>query len=152
VTRDQAIRFVRRRGVVLESARGEDSSLAEHIAGGPISGSWWSHAKGPEIFKVAQMLRASRAVLVCGLAGGRITYIHRRLWPHFVRTAHRFPPKALDQIVEIHTLSGRHQRKDVPFPEWVPESVLRGAQTVSESRAIREIDRWITRYGRSTGG
>jgi hypothetical protein len=152
VTRDQAIRFVRCRGVVLESARGEDSSLAEYIAGGPISGNWWSHAKGREIFRITRMLRESRAVLVCGLAGGRITYIHRRLWPHFVRAAHRFPPKALDQIVEVHTQSGRHQREDVPFPEWVPESVLRSVRTLSESRAIREIDRWITRYGRSTGG
>lgn len=150
VTRDQAIRFVRRRGVVLESARGEGSSLAEHIAGGPISGGWWSHAKGPEIFKVTRMLRSSRAVLICGLAGARITYIHRRLWPHFVRAAHRFRPNALDRIVEVHTPSGRHQRTDVPFPDWVPESVLHAAQAVSEPQALREIDRWIIRYGRRT--
>jgi hypothetical protein len=152
MTRDQTMSFIRRRGLVLESARGEGPSLAEHIAGSPISGSWWSHTKGHEIFEITQIVRASRAVLVCGLAGGRITYIHRRLWPHFVRLARRFPPKALDKIMEVHTASGRHQRKDVPFPEWVPEKVLRAAQAMPESRAIREIDRWINRYGRASGG
>jgi hypothetical protein len=147
VTRDQAIAFVRRTGVVLESARGEEPTLAARIVGGPIRGSWWSHARGHEIFELTQEVRASKAVLVCSLAGGRITYVHRRLWPYFVRVAHRLPTSALDRIVEVHLPGGRHKRCDEPFPGWVPEPVLRMASSLTEAQALEKIGQWLDRYG-----
>jgi hypothetical protein len=36
----EAIAFVKRHGIVLESARGPVPSLAEAVAGEPIRGSW----------------------------------------------------------------------------------------------------------------
>ena len=42
-----ALAFVERHGIVLESARhAAIPSLAEAIAGEPIRGSWWAHPKG----------------------------------------------------------------------------------------------------------
>lgn len=143
----QAIDFIRRHGVVLESAKGPEPSLAEHIAGQAISGSWWGHPKSKLIFRLTRQIRDSGDVLVCTLAGGKITYIHRRLWPDFVRLARKFPIHALDKVQELHLPSGRHQRRDIPFPQWVPDAVLHEAKSLSAEDASHEIKVWLDRYG-----
>src|SRR2546426_5078435 len=71
--------FVRRNGIVLEGGRGPVPKLAEAVAGGPIRGSWWGHAKGKQIFWLTRAVRDSADVLVCRLVGGKITYVHRRV-------------------------------------------------------------------------
>ncbi len=139
--------FIRSHGVVLESANGAEPSLAARIAGAPIRGNWWSHPKNHEIFKLTQGARASKAVLVCTLADGKITYVHRRLWPYFVRVVHRFPVHTLDKVQEVHLASGRHERQDIPFPDWVPQSVLNAAKGISSEEAALKLQNWLQRYG-----
>lgn len=78
---------------------------------------------------------------------GKITYVHRRLWPAFVRMAEKIPPQALDKSVQVHVPSGRHERRDVPFPEWVPDSLLRAADKLPAKDATAEIRVWLDRYG-----
>ncbi len=90
--------FIRYHGVVLQSAKGFEPSLAVHIVGEPIHGSWWSHPMSDESFALIQNVHASKAAVVCTLARGKITYIHRRLWPAFVRMAERFLGHALDKV------------------------------------------------------
>ena len=51
-----------------------------------------------EIFALIQNVHASKAAVVCTLTHGKITYIHRRLWPAFVRMAERFLGHALDKV------------------------------------------------------
>ena len=125
MTYRQAIAFVRAHGVVLESANGPVPSLAEKITGAPIRGSWWGHGKSEEIWKLTRRVRASRDVLVCRLVDGKITYVHRYMWPALVRVANRFPRKRLAEVQEIHTASGRHIVKEISFPRWVPADVKR---------------------------
>jgi len=74
-----AIRFVRERGIVLESAKGGIPNLAEGITGTPIYGSWWAHSEGRGIFQATRLVRSSERVLVCRLMDGKITYVDRRL-------------------------------------------------------------------------
>lgn len=145
--RKQAMDLIRRHGVVLEAARGLEPALADRIAGEEIRGGWWSHPRGHEIYELTQRVRDSRAVLVCTLAKGRITYIHRRLWPSFVRLASKFPEHSLDQVREFHIPSGRHRRDDIPFPRWVPADVMRAAQAMPIGQASDEIHTWLSRYG-----
>jgi hypothetical protein len=52
MTPRQALAFIRKHGVVLESAQGPVPSLAEAIAGEPIRGSWWGHPSSRLIFEV----------------------------------------------------------------------------------------------------
>ena len=146
MTPRQAMDFIRDKGVVLEAAKGLEPSLAQRVAGEPIRGSWWGHPRGHEIYELTQKIQNSKAVLICTLARGRITYIHRRLWPYFVRMARRFPPHALDQVHEVHLASGRHQRQDVPFPQWVLKSTLVEAKLLSAKEATLEIGIWLERY------
>ncbi|HVR29021.1 MAG TPA: hypothetical protein VMS86_05745 [Thermoanaerobaculia bacterium] len=139
MTSRQALAFIRKHGVVLEAARGPVPSLAEVIAGEPIRGSWWSHPKSREIFAVTRAIRNSDDVLVCRLIKGKVTLVHRRLWPALVRAAGRLPSNRLAQVREIHTSSGRHVTKEVPFPDWVPSRVRAAARRLSEEAALAEL-------------
>jgi hypothetical protein len=95
VSPEQGLAFVRRHGIVLQAARGPVRSLAEAIVGGAIRGSWWGHPKGQEIHRVTEAVGESPEVLVCKLIDGKVTYIHRRLWPALVRLASRFQKEQL---------------------------------------------------------
>jgi len=142
MTSRRALAFVRRHGVVLESARGPVPSLAAVTAGAPVRGNWWSHPKSHEIFAVTRAVRDSNDVLVCRLIDGKITFVHRRLWPALVRAAGRLPSARLAQLREVHATSGRHVTKEVPFPDWVPPSVHVAARILSEKAALAAFA-WI---------
>jgi hypothetical protein len=139
VTPRQALWFVREHGVVLEAARGPVPSLAEAIAGEPIRGSWWSHPRSAEIFELTRAVRDSEDVLVCRLVEGKVTYVHRRLWPAVVRAAKRFPRKSLAQVREVHAATGRHVTKTVAFPKWVPVDVAGEAAHLGEPEALSAL-------------
>jgi len=85
----QALAWVKKSGIAVESARASVPSLAQLIAGGPLRGSWWAHPKGDEIFMLSRAIRCSPNVLVCRLVDGKITYVHRRMWPALVSLAAR---------------------------------------------------------------
>src|SRR5437660_3863465 len=134
--------FVKRHGVVLQAARGPVPSLAEAIAGGPIHGSWWAHPKGREIFRAAEAICGSPEVLVCKLVDGKVTYIHRRLWPALVKLASRFRKKQLAKVWNEHTRSGAHRSRQIAFPAWVPSDVVKQAQRLSIGDAEEILSPW----------
>jgi len=136
-TPKQALAFVKKSGVVLESARGAAPSLAEAVAGGPIRGSWWAHPKGNDIFLCSRAVRESPDVLVCRLVDGKVTYVHRRLWPALVRLAEELNPARLAAIQEVHTPAGKHKLTTIPFPRWVPKDVVRAAKRLTRDQAAR---------------
>jgi hypothetical protein len=59
MTPEQALAFVRKHGVVLASSTGPVPAVAAAVVGAPVSGSWWSHPKGREIFRVLRAVRES---------------------------------------------------------------------------------------------
>jgi hypothetical protein len=142
MTPTQALAFVRKHGLVLESGKGPVPSLAETIAGGPIRGSWWAHVRGREIFTLTRAIRDCPDVLVCRLVEGKITYVHRRLWPAVVRLAKRFPHPLLAQIHEAHTASGKHVVKVIKFPDWVSPEVAAQARNLEEKFSLDQLGPW----------
>ncbi len=142
MTPRQAVAFVRKHGVVLESAAGPVPSLAVAIAGGPSRGNWWAHPRSHEIFELTRAVRDSEDVLVCRVVDGKVTYVHRRLWPPLVRAAKQFTQKRLAQVREVHTASGRHVTKEVAFPQWVPDDVSAEAAGLSEDEAVQQLGGW----------
>jgi hypothetical protein len=143
VTARQALAFVRKHGVVLEAARGPVPSLAEAIAGAPIRGHWWTHPKSRAIFAVTRAMRDRNDVLVCRAVLGKITFVHRRLWPALVRLADRVPSARLSWLREVHTASGRHAMHVVRFPTWAPPRVRAAAKRLSEEAARAKLGDWI---------
>ena len=145
----EALAFVAQHGVVMQSAHGPVPSLAETIAGGRIKGSWWAHPKGHEIFAAAEAIGDSPDVLVCKLIDGKVTYVHRRLWPALVRLAGRFRKGPLARVWNEHTERGSHRMRRLEFPEWVPAEVAAEASSLSETQA-EEILGALLRYGRES--
>jgi hypothetical protein len=142
MTADEAIAFVEKHGVVLASGKGPVPRLAEAIADGPIKGSWWAHPKSHQIFRIFQALDESSDILVCRLVGGKISFVHRRLWPALVRASSHFPAQRLAQTRQEHTAAGHHVNRDTAFPQWVPPEVLSQAQQLGEQEALRALGAW----------
>lgn len=142
MTIDQAKSFVQEHGVVLVSGKGPVPRLTEAVVSEPIAGSWWSHPKAHEIFAVLQAVIQSGEVLVCRLVEGKVSLVHRRLWPALVRVAERFPKNQLAQVHQEHTASGRHVNREVPFPKWVPLEVTERARLISEVEALGALGPW----------
>ena len=135
MTTDQAIGIVRKHGVVLASAKGPVPRLADIIAGESIKGSWWAHPKSHEIFAIFQEVGESPDILVCRLVNGKVTFVHRRLWPALVRVADRFQANQLAQVHQEHTPSGHHASRELSYAKWVPPEVVEQAQRLSEQEA-----------------
>jgi len=123
-------------GMLLESARGPLPNVAEMIAGEPIRGSWWSHPHSHEIFAAINALADSPDVVRTRLVNGKVTLIHRRVWPALVRLADRFPPGRLAAIDEEHTSSGAHRVVERAFPDWVPVDVRRAGRKLTIDDAL----------------
>ena len=144
MTARQALALVESHGVLLESARGRAPNLAEMIAGERIQGSWWSHPKAAQILRCSRAIRDSSDVLVCRLVDGKVTYVHRRLWPALVKLSARIEPGRLAAIREVHTRSGAHQVSAVAFPEWVPKGIVAEAARLSVSEAASLLPKVVT--------
>jgi hypothetical protein len=145
MTADEAISFIKKNGVVLASAKGPVPRLTEAIVNGSINGSWWAHPKSQQIFSVFQVVTHSKDVLVCRLVNGKVTFVHRRLWPALVRVAKRFPAAQISQVHEEHTASGQHVTHEVPFPKWVSPAVMKRAKGMSEKEAFDSLGTWSLR-------
>jgi hypothetical protein len=59
-------------------------SVASLVAGGAIRGSWWGHPRGADIYRLSNELAESSDVMMAKLVSGKVTYVHRRLWPALV--------------------------------------------------------------------
>ncbi len=140
---EDALAFVRDRGVVLVAAKGSAPSLVEAIVGHPIKGSWWAHPEGKRIFAILGAVTESEQVLVCRLIKGKVTLVHERLWPSMVRVANRLAPGQLARVRQEHTSSGRHVAHETPFPEWVPVSVMEKARALTEQEALAAFGDWL---------
>jgi hypothetical protein len=137
MTARQAIAFVKANGIVLESASGPAPSLAAAIVGKPIRGSWWKHPKASQIFRCTRAIRDSKEVLVCRLLGGKVTYVHRRLWPALVRLHDQFRASDLAAIREIHTDEGKHELQVTAFPKWVAAKTIAAAKDLTVRQAAK---------------
>ena len=151
MTPKQGLAFVERHGIVLQAARGPVPSLAEEIAGGPIKGSWWGHAKGQQIVRVAEEVSESPDILVCKLVDDKVTFVHRRLWPALVKMASRFPKARLAKTWNEHTATGAHRSGRTAFPEWVPVEVNEEAAALSAEEAERQLASVLDRDGDRAG-
>jgi hypothetical protein len=126
-------------GMLLQSAKGPLPNVADLVAGEPIKGSWWGHPQGHAIFDQLARLDESPDVVRMRLVNGKVTLVHRRLWPALVRVADRFTPKQLAAVREEHTSSGAHRVHEEPFPDWVPAGVLLAAKRLSMDDALSQL-------------
>jgi len=101
-------------------------SIVSLVAGAPVRGSWWAHPAGRDIFRVSEDLADHPDVLVNRLVSGKVTYVHRRLWPALLTLARARQPwqmhrlsrtarsllarVARDGSVRVDTIAGPRER------------------------------------------
>ena len=81
----EALALLRRRGLVTLTPCGALPSVVETVAGGPVRGSWWAHPRGDAIVAFAGALADSSEVWTTKLVEGKVTFVHRSLWPALLR-------------------------------------------------------------------
>jgi len=133
-TQEEALDFVKTKGIVLESAHGRVPTFVDFVAGERVNG-WWNHPKGRAIFALTRAIRDSPDVLICRLIDRKVTYVHRRMWPALVKLADELDESDLGAIREEHSSSGKHRLVVTPFPKWVPDEVMAESKRLTPRRA-----------------
>jgi hypothetical protein len=139
LTAPQALKLLEREGAMLQAGRGPLPSLTEAIAGERIRGSWWGHPKGKLIFIVLSELQESPEVAACKLVQGKITLIHRRLWPALLAVAGTRLNHKLDRVRQEHQESGEHRNVIEAWPGWVPSGMREKARRMALPDATADL-------------
>jgi hypothetical protein len=79
------------------------------------------------------------------LVNGKVTLVHRRLWPALVRVAEHLTAKQLAALHEQHTSSGAHRVDEQLFPSWVPDDVRDAAAQLSADEAWAQLPAGLKR-------
>jgi len=130
------------------------------VAGGPVRGSWWSHPRGRQIFQVKIELEDHPDVLVTKLISGKITYLHRALWPAFIMIGRareswqieRLSPHARELLAAVDRKPVQPDRgSSKPASELEANLLVHGEQFHSETgahaRRLESWDQWSSRIG-----
>jgi hypothetical protein len=145
----QILALLEREGVMLESAHGPVPNLLEFVAGERVKGHWWSHPHSHRIFAFTRSVRESPDVLTCRAVNGKVTFVHRRVWPALFRLANLFPKGRLAAIQEVHTRTGAHRVITIPFPAWVPNDVKTAGRALSAEQAVSNLGIWASEMATS---
>ena len=74
--------WLREAGIATTTTTPGVASICEAVVGEPITGSWWGHPEGKRIWRALMTITESGEALECRLLG-RVTWLHRDLWPAF---------------------------------------------------------------------
>jgi hypothetical protein len=115
-------------------------SVSSLVAGEPVRGSWWAHPRSHDIYAVTHSMREHPDIAVARLISGKLTYVHRQLWPALYTVAtSREPwqlerlPRAALALLERVTAEGALRTDDVP---WTG-----GGRKDSPGELARELER-----------
>ena len=102
-------------------------SVATLVAGEPVRGSWWGHPKSHAIFAAITVLSRDPHVLAVPLIAGKVTFIHRELWP---------------AVLTIGLARERWQTQGLSTPaRRLLERVRKSGELEASGDAVREIER-----------
>ncbi|HEX5062840.1 MAG TPA: hypothetical protein VFV99_25880 [Kofleriaceae bacterium] len=138
------VKFVEKHGIVLASAKGPVPNVAEAVAGEPIVGSWWAHAKGKAIFAALSEIDDSTDVRCFKLVDGKVTFAHRKVWPALVRLGKEgvISAEQLAAVQQEHMPTGEHRNIVTPFPDWVDDATAAAAEKLAADKARAQLA-WI---------
>jgi hypothetical protein len=83
---DRIRRELRARGLLLKQDK-RLPNVVTLVTGESLATSWWSHPSAREIFALLSRLADQPDVLFAKLLFGKVTLVHRRLWPAFLSAA-----------------------------------------------------------------
>jgi hypothetical protein len=129
-------------------------SLVSLVAGTPVSGSWWGHPVGSMIYQVAEILESAPDVLALKLWRGKVTLVHRHLWPALraIGTAKSAWQLAGLTGVELRLLDRIERTPPIRESRGAP---VPGVQGPAEKAALRRLEQRVlvlTRSVHTPGG
>ncbi|MFN0241865.1 MAG: MGMT family protein [Planctomycetota bacterium] len=75
-----------RHGLLLQQDK-QLPNVVQLVTGETLRSSWWKHPCAHDVFRVLAELAAHRDVLFTKLIGGKVTLVHRSLWPALAAVA-----------------------------------------------------------------
>jgi len=129
-------------------------SVTTLVAGAAVRGSWWSHPLARRIHALMEQLSGHPDVLTVKLLSGKITYVHRALWPAIlaVARAHEpwqmkaLPPSAVALLRRV-THEGRVDAEEAASTRATSARSPRAAIEALESRLLVLVGQAHTRTG-----
>lgn len=139
-------------------------SVAGIVAGEPIRGSWWSHEKGRVIFAVCESLSEHPDLLIAPLVSGKVTWIHKTLWPALLAVAmERAPWQTAGLTPLARAVLAKVSRADSVRTDHLPKTeaaaskiletrlLVHGGQVHTEkgahARVLESWENWALRVG-----
>lgn len=117
-------------------------SITALVIGAPLSGSWWAHARGNEIYHLVAQLERGAGELSLKLVNGKVTFVHRRLWP-LILAAVSQPPAPAPSTAARALLSSLAARRTLR----VAELRRSGSFTPTDlKRAVTEVEQRLLAY------
>ncbi len=99
-----------RHGLLLQQDR-ELPSVVTIVIGESLRGSWWSHPRGREVFAALTDLADHPDAIFTKLLHGKVTLVHRRLWPALLAVASARDPWQLRGLpAQVESLLQRVER------------------------------------------
>ncbi|MEB3328727.1 MAG: hypothetical protein VKQ33_05795 [Candidatus Sericytochromatia bacterium] len=144
--------------------------LATLVAGEPIRGSWWGHPAGKTIYALADELQRRPDVMVVKLVGGKLTYVHERLWPALLAVAMagepwqqtKLSPESKWLLTRVGA-QGRIRLDQMLHADWAARDLARAAKLLearllvfsedivtergAQTRALEGWEHWLARTG-----
>jgi hypothetical protein len=135
-------------------------SVCALVTGAPVRGSWWAHPRSHDIFRANCDLAEHPDVLVIKLISGKVTYLHRPLWPAVIAVGRKREPWQTDSLSsEASKLLTNVGREPVQTDRLLskPASELERkllvyseqfhAEAGAHARLIESWDHWSKRTG-----
>ena len=120
-------------------------SVAGFVAHERIRGSWWGHPRGHDIFQANEQLAAHPDVIACKLISGKVTYVHRSLWPTLFVVANSREAWQLSRISpSARSLLSKVTREKIVRTDRLPE--FRSAKSKASGKAARELEKRLLVY------
>ena len=135
----RALEALERHGILLMSDA-RLPSVVSLVVGEPVRGSWWGHARGEEIYQVVTALEDHPDALATKVVSGKVTYVHRGLWPAVLAVARAGEPWQMEGLplraqllLDAVTRNGEMRTDDIPHTG--------GPKSGSPGEAARELER-----------
>jgi hypothetical protein len=123
-------------------------SVVGLIVGGPLRSSWWGHPLGGVIYRVSNDLDEHPDVLTTKLIAGKVTYVHRRLWPALLSVATarepwqlaRLSPAARWLLTETDSYGEIHTNEVPPPPHTSRKALPDGARELERRLLLHSAE------------
>jgi hypothetical protein len=120
------------------------------VTGESVAGSWWSHPKGRLVFSVVSRLDDHPDVVFAKLVNGKVTLVHRRLWPALAAVGSAREPwqlaglsPAAGRLLDNVDRSGEVRAAGAPVKELERKLLVHSEQVHTESgRHETRIEPW----------